>query len=141
MSKKQKFRSKEELIKDLKDNKKFQEKMSFTRDKFYPALARASRSIDDAQQQLYMINTMVMQKFLGKMKEFKFKDMGMVEILSKEDSKYHEVKEMLELFDDYSVFDAKDIMEGMKSEITLFLNEENKSRSLEDLKTKWIDQL
>lgn len=135
------FRSREEIIKQLKGNKEFQEKMSFTRDKFYPALTNATKNIDDAIQNLSIINSVVMEKFLALMKEKKFSELNIVDSLSKTDPKYYEMKVMLELFDDYNVFDAKTLMEGMKSEINLFLSEENKSRTLADLKQVWIDQL
>jgi hypothetical protein len=134
-------KTKEELLKDLKGNKAFAEKMKFTREMFYPALCKATVSIEDATQQLYMINTMLMQKFLGKMKETKFSELGLTEILSEQDPNYEALKEMLELFADYNAFDAKDIMEGMRNEINLFIQEENKTRKLDDLKTKWIDEL
>lgn len=136
-----KNKTKAELLADLKGNKDFVEKMKFTREQFYPALVEATTSIEDAQNQLYLINTMLMQKFLDKMKEFKFSEMGLSEIINDKDPKAEPLKEMLALFADRSVFEAKEIMEGMKAEINLFISEENKERSLADLKTKWIDEL
>lgn len=68
-------------------------------------------------------------------------ELKIVDNLSKDDTKYEALKDMLQLFDDYSVFDAKDMLEGMKNEITLFLVEENKARTLDDLKRKWIDEM
>lgn len=129
------------MIQDLKNNAKFQEKMKFTREQFYPALNRATTSIDDALQNLSIINSLLMEKFLGFMKEKTVKDLNLIENLSSTDPKYSEMREMLELFDNMSVFDAKDLMEGLKNEINLFLQEENKGRKLEVLKTKWIDEL
>jgi ribosomal protein L7/L12 len=138
---KRKNKSKEELIKELKNNQKFQEKMAFTREKFFPALCEATTSIDDALQNLSIINTVLMEKFLGQMKEKKFADINIADNLDTKDSKYGALKAMLELFNDMSLYDAKDLLEGMRNEINLFLTEENKSRSLAELKTKWIDEL
>lgn len=138
---KQVIRTKDQILSDLKTDKKFAEKMSFMRDQMYPALIKATISIDDATQNLSIINTVIMEKFLGLMKEKTMKDIDLVSNLSKEDDQYENLSAFISLFDDMSVFDAKDLLEGMKNEITLFVTEENKSRSLADLKTKWIDEL
>lgn len=133
-------KTREQLLAELKGNQKFQEKMKFTREMFYPALVKASVSIDDAQQLLYMINTMVMEKFLGLMREKTFKDLAMEDKLNPKDPQYSNIKSLLDLFADMTVFDAKDLIEGMRNEINLFINEENKTRTLDQLKVKWIDE-
>lgn len=135
------IRSKEQILADLRANVKFQEKMTFIKEKVYPALCDATTSIDDATQNLSIINTVIMEKFLGFMKEKTMKDINIYSNLDPKDPKYEELKALLQLFDEYSVFDTKDILEGMKNEITLFITEENKSRQLSDLKTKWLDEL
>lgn len=134
-------KTKEQLIKDLQSNKKFQEKMEFTKNKFYPALIKATVSIEDALQNLSIINSVLMDKFLASMKEKKFKDVDIYSNLSEKDPQYENLKAMLNLFDDMTVFDAKELLEGMKSEITFFLNEEQKNRTLKDLKVRWLDEI
>ena len=143
MRKKQapKVRSKEQILADLKANEKFQEKMTFIKTKVYPALCEATTSIDDATQNLSIINSIIMEKFLGFMKEKTMKDINIYTNLSEKDEKYEELKAFLSLFDDYTIFDTKDILEGLKNEITLFITEENKTRKLADLKTKWLDEI
>lgn len=138
---KQIFRKKEEILADLKNNKVFIEKMKFAREVFYPALCNASTSIDDAQMLLAGWNTMIMQEFLGLMKEKKIGDLKLEDRLDKTNPKYAESVILLGLFKDVSVFDAKDQIEGMKNEISIFLTDENQTRKLEDLKVKWVDQL
>ena len=117
------------------------EKMKFTKEVFFPALGKATTSIDDALQNLSVINSILMERFLGLMKEKTMKDIKLADSLSGTDPKHKEMKEMIELFDDMSVFDAKDLMEGMRNEINLFLTEENKSRQLSDLHPKWLDEI
>lgn len=134
-------KSREQILTDLKNNKDFQEKMKFTREVFYPALARATTSIDDAIQNLSIINTFIMERALGFMKEKKMSEISLGDIVSKTDPKSKEMKELLTLFDDYTVFDAKTVFEGMKSEINLFVQEENKMRGLNDLRRVWVDEL
>lgn len=143
MPKKQKqiHKTREELLADLRKNKQFMEKMKFTKEVFFPALTNATQSIDDALQNLTVINSLIMEKFLGFMKEKTMRDIKLVDSLSGTDPKSKEMKVMIELFDDFSIFDAKDLMEGMKNEINLFLNEENKTRKLSDLKPRWLDEL
>lgn len=132
------FRKKEEILADLKKNKMFTEKMKFARERFYPALCKASSSVEDAQIFLSGFNTALMQSFLALMKE---KKMGELDLVNKLAAATPQYKEVVALFDDYSVFDAKDQIEGMKNEISLFLSEEQRERPLSDLKTKWIDQI
>lgn len=139
--KKRLTKSKEQLMAELKGNVKFQEKMRFTKEKFYPALIKATTSVDDALQNLSIINTVMMDKFLGFMKEKKFRDIDIYSNLDPKDPQYENLKEMLNLFDDMSVFDAKDLLEGMRNEINLFLNEENKVRQLSDVKPRWLDEI
>lgn len=138
---KQVHKTREELIADLKNNKDFQVKMKFTKEVFYPALSNATTSIEDALQNLSIINSFIMEKFLGFMKEKKMSDINIIDSLSKDDAHYYEMKTMLELFNDYSIFEAKELLEGMRAEIQLFLSEENKSRTLHDLKVKWLGDL
>lgn len=134
-------KTKEELLNNLKGNKDFQVKMKFTREKFYPALINATTSIDDASILLSGFNTIIMQEFLGLMKEKKLGDLKLDTKLDPTNEKFKASKDLLNLFKDMSVFDAKDHIEGMKNEIELFKNEEMKERGLETLKTKWIDEL
>lgn len=138
---KQIHKTREQLLADLKKNKQFMEKMKFTKEVFFPALGNATTSIDDALQNLQIISSIIMEKFLGLMKEKTMKDLKLAESLSGTDPKSTEMKAMIALFDDMSVFDTKDLIEGMRNEINLFLTEENKTRKLSDLKPKWLDEI
>ena len=133
-------KTKEELIADLQKNAAWMAKMKFVKESFYPALCKATNSIEDATSNLTIINSVIMDKFLGRMKEVKMKDIDIYSNLSKTDPQYENLKAMLELFDDLSVSEAKEYFEGLKQEIGLFLNEEQKQRKLEDLKTRWLDE-
>lgn len=138
---KEPLRSKEQLIKELQDNSKFKVKMKFTREQFYPALVKASTSIDDAQNLLGSLNTMIMQEFLSDMKSKKFSALKLEDKLDKDNPKYPEFIAMLDLFKESNIFDAKDCIEGMRSEIDLFMKDEREKRTLDTLETKWVDQL
>ena len=141
MKPKQKHLTTEEILEQTRHNAEFREKMSFVKNEFYPALCKATTSIEDALQNLTIINSVIMDKFLARMKEVKMSDIDIYTNLSPSDPQYEGLKLMLQLFDDMSVFEAKQYFEGMKAEIGTFLNDENKERKLEDLKTRWIDEL
>lgn len=138
---KQMVRSKEELMIELRKNAQFIEKMKFAKEQFFPALIAASKNVEDAQQFLSSINTVLMQDFLGRMKEIKMADMKLIEKLDKKDEKYEQICDLLSLFDDQNVFDAKDQIESMRSEIQLFINEDMQNRTLDTLKTRWLDEI
>ena len=133
-------KTREQIVKELQGNEKFQKKLKFVKEQAYPALIEATKSIDDATSNLSIINSLLMEKFLGRMKEVNFVELDIVKSLSSEDPKYEPLKKFLELFYGMSAFEAKEHLEGLKAEISLFLNEENKNRSLSDLKTKWLDE-
>ena len=135
------MKSKDELLAELTQNKDFVKKMDFTRNSVYPRLIDATTSIEDALEQLYMINSVIMQGFLELMKEKLTKELKIVDKLSQTDPKYLAMKTFLELFDEKSVFETKEVLEGLRNEINLFVSEENKKRSLADLKITWIDEL
>lgn len=130
-----------ELLANLKNNSEWMAKMKFVKEVFYPALCKATTSIEDALSNLSIINSVILEKFLGRMKEIKLKDLDIYSNLSKEDPQYEGLKAMLNLFDDKSVFEAKELMEGLSQEIKLFLNEEQKNRTLESLPTKWLSDM
>lgn len=134
-------KSKEQILSDLKANQDFQKKMRFVREDFWPALCKATTSIDDASILLAGFNTTIMQEFLGYMREKKLADLKLVDKLDPDAEKHEEMLDLLTLFEKMTVFDAKDYIEGMRNEIALFQQEEMKSRPLNSLKTKWVDEL
>lgn len=134
-------KSKEEIVKELQKSQEFKKNMAFTKDQHFPALIKASRNVDDAKMLLSSINSILMEKFLQKMKDVKFSEFKLHEALDPEDEKYEFTFEWVHLFDDMSVYDAKALLEGMKSEINLFIDEEMKERTLDTLKTRWLDDV
>lgn len=130
-----------EMLANLKNNAEWMAKMKFVKETFYPALCKATISIEDALSNLSIINTVILEKFLGRMKLVKLIDLDIYSNLSKTDPQYEGLQAMLSLFDDKSVFEAKELFEGMKSEIQLFLGEEQKKRTLDELATFWMDDM
>lgn len=135
------LQSKAELLANLKNNQKFQDKLAFTKNEFYPAVVAASKNVDDAKMFLSSLSGMMLEKFLDGMKKVTFAELKLEDLLDPKDEKYEEYKTMFELLNDKTVFDAKDIIEGMRTEIQLFIDDEMKERQLWSLKAKWIDEL
>lgn len=133
-------KTKEQLLAELRANLKFQEKMQFTREVFYPQLITASKSVDDTLSFLSSISTVMMETFLGMMRDKKFSELNLIDKLDPKDEKYEDIKTLLNLFNEQTVFEARDILEGMKREIQMWCNDEMKERKLESLQTKWLDQ-
>jgi len=134
-------KSKEELLSEMKNNVHFIKKMKFVREDLFPALCDASDNIEDAKMFLSSINTVIMERFLERMKTLTFKDLQIIEGLDKDGDKFGQYQKLLALFDDVSVFDAKDYIEGMRSEIDVWIADELKERPMSSLKTTWIDEL
>ncbi len=141
MKTKRKFKNKEEVIKDLQKSQEFVKKMDFVKNKFYPALLGSSYSIDDAQSFISSLSTMIMQEFLQTMKERRMGELNLVSKLDEKEEKHDELVNLVRIFDDMTLFDAKELIEGMKSEISLFINQELKDRPLSSLKATWIDEM
>lgn len=141
MKEKHKNKSREEILAEMKARPEFLEKLAFVKDQFYPALIKATDNVEDAVQRLAVMNSFLMESFLGIMKEKKFGELKLQEKLSPLDPKYQENKDMLDLLNEKSVFDAKDIMEGLKAEIELFKRDMFTKMELKDLVAVWLDEI
>lgn len=137
---KQVIKTKEEVIAQLRKNQDFVKKMKFTKEVHYPALCAATNSIEDATQFLSSITNIILEKGLQLMKEKKMIDIKLFDSLDSADPKHEELKTLVHLFDDISLYDAKELLEGMKMEINMFVTRENEKRLLKDLTTQWIDE-
>jgi len=133
-------KSKAEILEEMKKNHEFRKKMKFTKEVFYPELVNVSDNIQDAIMLLSGLGGMILSEFLEGLKGKKFSELNLEEKLAKDNPKHEQFKKFLAIFNDLSAFEAKDLIEGMKQEIELFIKEENETRSLSSLKTKWVDE-
>lgn len=136
--KKQVHLTTEQIIEQSNRQRKFKEKIGFIKEKFYPALILASEDIDGATQMLSILNTIMMEKFLGKMKEVSMKEINLFTNLSADDPRHDQIESMLHLFDDMNVFEAKEYFEGVKGEIELFKVDYFKGKLLSELPVHWL---
>lgn len=141
MAKKRAIKSpltKEEIMGKMKQSAEFQARIKFIKTEFWPLLCETAKSIEDAETFLSGFNTALMQAFLAQMKEKKFADLKLDEKIAGDFEMY---KPLLALFNDMDAFAAKDYIEGMRNEISLFKQEEFRSRPLTSLTVKWIDEI
>lgn len=112
----------------------------FVKEKLYPSLLETSTSIDDAKFLLGSFGNMIMQEFLAMMKEKKMSELKLVEKLDPASPQYAGYKKIVELFNDENVFDARELIDGMKNEIQFMVDNELKGRKLETLKTNFLNE-
>lgn len=136
--KKQLHLTTEQIIEQSNRQRKFKEKLSFIKEKFYPALILASENIEGAVQMLSILNTIMMEKFLGKMKETNMKEINLFTNVAADDPRHDEIETMLHLFDEMNVFEAKEYFEGVKGEIELFKQDYFKGKTLDELPVHWL---
>jgi hypothetical protein len=133
-------KTEDELVAQQKQVEKVKMMRKFVKEQFYPALINASESIEDAKFLLQSFSSMVMEQFLVKMKDTQFIDLQMHTKLDKTSPKYKEFVDLLTLFGDKSVFESRDLIEGMKAEIEMMVMNEMKDRKLDSLKTNWFEE-
>lgn len=131
-------KSKEEILKDMQRTQEVKRMRSFVKEKLYPSLLLASTSIDDAKYLLGSLSNMMMEQFLAKMKEIKFSELKLHEKLDINAKGYHEYINLLTLFADENVYNSRELVEGMKNEITMNIDTEMKERKLDTLKTNFL---
>jgi hypothetical protein len=134
-------KSKEELLAEMKGNAKFIIKMKFAKEQFYPAVVDLGVSVDETKMFLSSINNVLMEKFLQRMKELTFKDLDLIGGLDPKGENFDKYKTLLALFDDMSVFEAKEHLESMRNDIDIWITDEMRERKMDSVKARWIDEL
>jgi hypothetical protein len=111
---------------------------AFVKDKLYPALLKNNESVDDTKFFLGSMSNLIMTEFLTWMREKKFSELHLEEKLDPASPLYENYKEIIELFKDETIFNTKELLDGMKGEIQMILDNEAKGRKLETLKTDFL---
>lgn len=132
-------KTKNEIEEKMKNVEMVKEMRVFVKDQFYPALLKATTSIEDAKFLLGSFSNMVMEQFLGQMKEKQFIDLRLHEKLDPASPLYKEYIDILALFGNRNVYDARELIEGMKNEIEVMITNEMKERKLDTLKTMFYN--
>ena len=136
---KQIHKTKEELISDDEKKKEIARKRRIIVDKFYPALIKATISVDEAKALINAMGTLLMENVLKTMKERKIDEISesMISVLCTDGERKIEVTELLATLNGENLFVSREIIEGMTKAIAAMEMDEMKSRSLGTLKTNW----
>jgi hypothetical protein len=110
----------------------------FVKNKLYPALIKNDESIDETKFFLSSMSNLIMTEFLTWMREKKFSELHLEDKLDPASPQYENYKEFVELFKDESIFNTKELLDGMKGEIQMILDNETKGRKLDTLKTDFL---
>ena len=132
-------RSKDEILDSMKRVQEAKRLRAFAKNQLYPALINASTSVDDAKFLLGSFSNMIMEQFLSKMKETKFIELKLHEKLDKTAPNYKQYIDLLALFADETIFTSRELVEGMKNEVQMFIDNEMKDRKLDTLKTNFLE--
>lgn len=132
-------RTKDQIISDAMRIKEATRQKALIKEKIYPTLIEASENIQDAKMFLSSFSSMIMDAFLVRMQDVKFKELKLNERLLVDGPHKEHFEKLLSHFDDESVFTAREITEGLRNEVQMFIDDEMKSRKLDTLKTNFLD--
>lgn len=131
--------TKEQIAEGMKRVQEAKRLRAFAKDVLYPAVINASTSVDDAKFLLGSLANQMMEVFLARMKETKFIDLQLHSKLDKNAPNYKQYIDLLSVFANENIFTARELIEGMKNEIQMFVDNEMKQRKLDTLKTNFLE--
>ncbi len=139
----QKHKGKKELEWELAKKKEIFRKREIVVNKFYPALIKATVSVDEAKALIQAMSTLLMENVLQTMKERQFADItsSLHTKLCTDGERTKEISELLQTLDGENLFVAREIIEGMTRAISAMETAEMRERSLDTLKTRWDEYL
>lgn len=143
MPKKRVNKTKEQLVKEAENKKEVSRKRTLIVDSFYPALVKATISIDEAKALIQAMGSLVMERVLDTMRERKFSDISeqLLKSLTTDGERLEEIKALLATLEGENLFVSREIIEGMIRAIDAMITEEMRDRNLGTLKTNWEGHL
>lgn len=131
----QKPRTKEELELEIKR----EESKRFIKEKFYPAVAAATQSVDEATALLQAAGELIMGEAMQVMKTMKIKDVKniIVRKLAPNDERLLEIETLIGIFDEKTLFDARVDLQHMQSLIEQVKIDMARSKKLSDIDVPW----
>lgn len=132
-------KTKEQLVHE----QKMAQKRKFIIEKFYPSLSEATISIDEAGQLLNATVSLIMEEAMRVLQEKKMKDIKgrIIKVLCPNDERLLQIEKLVDLFDNYTLFDARGNIEGMKAVLEQMKFDEMCSRKLESFTPNWDKML
>lgn len=124
---------------DLLKKMEVDRKKDIVKDKFFPALVKATISVDEAKMLLGSISALMMEKVMGAMRERKFSEISedLFKVLTEGGEREEEIRALLSVFEKENLFVTRELIEGMKAAIEQMILDDMQGRNLESLKADW----
>jgi hypothetical protein len=129
----------DEVIENAHKMEEARKVRAFVKEKFYPALLDNGENIDDTKFFLGSLSNLIMTEFLRNMNEKKFSDLHLEDKLDPQSPLYEKYKAVLDLFTDETIFNTKELIDGMRGEIQMLVDNEMKGRSLSTLNPNFLE--
>lgn len=128
-------KSKEELELEIKR----EESKRFIKEKFYPAVAAATVSVDEATSLLQAAGELIMGEAMQVMKTMKIKDVRniLVRKLAPNDERLLEIEALIGLFDEKTLFDARVSLQNMQSVVEQMKIDAMRKAKLSEMTPDW----
>lgn len=107
----------------------------FIKEEVYPFLLEHSENIEEAKQMCTVLKMTITQAAMNREKKLLVSELDVPQV----DAKYEKYNQFIKLFLDKTVFDSKQLMEGMSDVIDSFIREENTKRKLSEIKADLLD--
>ncbi len=114
-------------------------KRDFIREKFYPALIGATKSVDEAGHLLQAMTSLVMEEAMQTLRSKKMNEIRsrIIKKLCPDHEREIEITNLVSIFDKQTLFDARSHFEGVKAMIEQMKIDEMSNRGLSTMKVDW----
>ncbi len=114
-------------------------KRAFIKEKLFPALVSATVSVDEASMLLQAMVALIMEEAMETLRVKRMKEIQnrIVKKLTSNDERLLQIEHLVGLFENYTLFDARGHLEGVKAVIEQMKIDEMQSRKLDTLKVDW----
>jgi len=131
-------RTKEQIAEGMKNVQEVKRKQGIITEQFYPALIKATISVEEAKMLIQALGSLIMEEVLKTMKERKFSEIKdiLIEKLTKEGRK-EEIVALLDTLKEENLFTARELIEGMSNAIQQMIIDEMQNRKLDSMKIDW----
>lgn len=127
--------TKEQLLRQQENSYK----KEFIKNKFYPALVVATVSADEASMLLNAMVSLVMEEAMETLRVKKMSEVRsrIIKKLTTDSERVIPIENLINLFDKYTLFDARVHFEGLKACIEQMKIDDMQNRKLDTLKVDW----
>ena len=128
-------KTKEQILREMEISRK----RKIVTEKFFPSLVAATVSVDEARMLVSATTSLIMEEAMRSMKVRKFSEIEeeVFKKLCPDGERAEEIRELLKVFSEETLFVSREIIEGAKQAIDQMVNDEMRTRSLSTLKADW----